>query len=73
LINRKWDQIESGQTYCTELKVEDDDDGIPNDINKIILVELSGNGKRLTIEAIDTNKCGEEPWEFKGGGKTFYR
>ena len=72
-MNQKWDQIESGQTYCTELKIEDDQDDIRNDINKIILIELSEDGNQLTIEAIDTSKCGEGPWEFQGGERTFYR
>ena len=72
-MNQKWDQIESGQTYCTELKIEDDQDDIRNDINKIILIELSEDGKQLTIEAIDTSKCGKGSWEFQGGRKTFYR
>ena len=73
LVNQQWDQIESGQTYCAELKIEDNHDDIPNDINKIILIELSEDGKQLTVEALNNNQCGDGPWEFQGGEKTFYR
>jgi hypothetical protein len=73
LVNRKWDQVKSGQTYCMELRIEDNHDDIPNIINKIILLELSQDGTQLAIEAIDGISCGEDFREFQGGERIFYR
>jgi hypothetical protein len=73
LVNRTWDEVEPGQTYCMELRIEDNHDDIPNIINKIIFIELSQDGTELAIEAIDSFNCGEGSWKFQGDERVFYR
>ena len=71
--NLAWDNIKSGKNYCVELRVKGNMFVISNDVHKILIVSLSEDAKKLTVEAIDKNKCGDGPWVFQGGEKTFYR
>jgi hypothetical protein len=73
LVNRAWDDIKPGKNYCVELRVKENMFVVAEDVHKILILKVSEDGKQLTIEAIDTNKCGEEYWEFQGNQKTFYR
>jgi len=72
LVNRKWDSIEPGQTYCSEFGESWDEDSELT-IEKILIIQLSEDAKGLTLEGINNEKCGEGPWVFQGGERTFYR
>ena len=42
-------------------------------MEKILIIRLSEDGLALMLEAINNDKCGEGPWVFQGGQRTFYR
>ena len=73
LVNERWDSIRPGQNYCTELKQGINMYERNTEVHKIIITTLSEDGTQLTIEAIDNDQCGDGPWEFQGGERTFYR
>ena len=73
LVNQKWDEMDSGQTYCTELKVKENMFVVAEDVHKILILKVSGDDKQLTVEALDSNQCGDGPWTFQEGERTFYR
>ena len=73
LVNRAWDDIKPGKNYCVELKVKENMFVVAEDVHKNLILKVSEDGKQLTVEALDNNQCGDGPWEFQGGEKTFYR
>ncbi len=46
---------------------------VAQDVHKILILKVSEDGKQLTVEALQNDKCGEGPWQFQGGERTFYR
>ena len=46
---------------------------IAEDVHKILILNVSEDGKQLTVEALDNNQCGDSQWTFQGGEQTFYR
>jgi hypothetical protein len=72
LVNRPWDSIKPGNTYCIELRESYKENG-DDSSRALLLLELSNNGSTLTIEALSDDKCGEEPWIFQDRERTFYR
>ena len=46
---------------------------VDEDVHKNLILKVSEDGKQLTVEALDNNQCGEGPWSFQGGERTFYR
>ena len=73
LVNRAWDDIKPGKNYCVELKVKENMSVVAEDVHKILILNVSEDGKQLTVEALDNNQCGDGPWQFQGGERTFYR
>ena len=73
LVNRAWDDIKPGKNYCVELKVKENMFVVAEDVHKILIINVSEDGKQLTVEALDNNQCGDGPWQFQGGERTFYR
>ena len=73
LVNRAWDDIKPGKNYCVELKVKENMHVVADDVHKILILKVSEDGKQLTVEALQNDKCGEGPWQFQGGERTFYR
>ena len=72
LVNRRWDAIKPRNVYCSEFKgVENEVPILPTE--KILVMELSGDGLVLTVEALPSDTCGLGPWIFQGGERTFYR
>ena len=72
LVNRRWDSIKPGDTYCSEfIRAQDEKSELT--MEKILIIRLSEDGLALMLEAINNDKCGEGPWVFQGGQRTFYR
>ena len=46
---------------------------VAEEVYKKLILKVSEDGKELTVEALDSNQCGDGPREFQGGEKTFYR
>jgi hypothetical protein len=72
LVNRRWDSIKPEHTYCSELQ-ESWADSSKSKVEKTIVMRLSEERISLTIEATTNDKCGDGPWIFQGGERTFYR
>ena len=72
LVNRRWDSVKPGHTYCAEFGESWDEDSELT-IEQTLIMRLSEDGTALTVEAINNDKCGEGPWLFQGGERTFYR
>lgn len=72
-VNQRWDFIKPGQTYCSEIKHQINNSEIAAEVHRIVIVDISNNGRQLTIEALDERQCGDGPWSFQGGERTFYR
>ena len=72
LVNRRWDSIKTGHTYCAEFGKSWNEDSELT-IEKTLILGLSEDGTALTVEAINNAECGEGPWFFQGGERTFYR
>ena len=73
LVNRAWDAIKSGENYCIELRVKENMFVVAEDVHKILILNVSEDGKQLTVEALQDDKCGDGPWQFQGGKRVFYR
>lgn len=72
LVNRRWDSIQPGKTYCSELG-EIWADSIELYTDKTLVIRLSDDGSALTLEVVTDGRCGDPPWIFKGNERTFYR
>ena len=46
---------------------------VAEEVHKILILKVSEDTKQLTVEALDNYQCGEGPWSFQGGERTFYR
>lgn len=73
LVNSRWDLVKPGHTYCTELRTKINQYMWEDDVERILISRLSKDGASLTVEATNNDKCGEGPWLFQGGERTFYR
>ena len=72
LVNRRWDSVVPGSTYCAELS-ESWSDSYESTLEKIIVMQVSKDGTSLAIEAHENGECSDGPWEFHGKERTFYR
>ena len=72
LVNRRWDSVKPGYIYCAELGESYKEQGHGSS-QALLLLRLSENGRALTVEATNDDKCGNGPWLFQGGERTFYR
>lgn len=46
---------------------------VDTQIHKILILSLSEDVTKLTIEAIDKNACETGPWKFQSNSRIFYR
>jgi len=65
--------VKPSHTYCTELRKKINQYMWKEEVERILMTQLSEDGTALTVEAIQNEKCGEGPWMFQGGERTFYR
>ena len=72
LVNRRWDAIKPGHTYCAEF-IEVQNEESASTLTKVLIMRLSEDGLDLTVEAITGDKCGDGPWTFQERERTFYR
>ena len=73
LVNLRWDLVKPGNTYCSELRTLENYQSFSSLVENILILELSEDGDALTVGALPNNTCGNEPWIFQGGERTFYR
>ena len=68
LVNREWDSVVPGAVYCAEL--------VPRfgaTVTEVVLVEVSEDGRTLTIEGITGKHCPEGGYSFSPDAHTMYR
>ena len=71
--NRAWDDIKPGSLYCIELSVRENMFVVSEDVQNILMLELSEDAQQLTVEGRQTSECSKGPWRFQGMERTFYR
>ena len=72
-VNSRWDLVKPSHTYCTELRKKINQYMWEDDVERILISRLSKDGMTLTVEGLQNDKCGDGPWLFQGGERTFYR
>ncbi len=73
LVNRKWDSVVPGEVYCAELHRQTSVWGSDDTVTGVVLIEVSEDGRTLTIEGITRTQCGEGPHSFSTDAHTMYR
>ena len=68
LVNREWDSVVPGEVYCAELNSTN-----INTATEVMLIEVSEDGRTLTIEVITGTKCPDGPYSFSPDAHTMYR
>ena len=72
LTNRRWDEVVTGSIYCMELVKATSVFGTEKS-KQTMLVSLSEDGLKLTVEASGDSVCGAGPWNFQDNQRDFYR
>lgn len=70
-VNRKWDSVVPGEVYCAELRGQWAVWGW--EVTEVVLIEVSADGRTLTIEGIAGTQCPEGRYSFSTGAHTMYR
>ena len=73
LVNREWNSVVPGEVYCAELRRQTSVWGSDDAATGVVLVEVSEDGRTLTIEGITRTQCGEGPYSFSTDAHTMYR
>ena len=73
LVNREWDSVVPGEVYCAELRRQWAVSGWDDTVTELVLVEVSEDGRTLTIEGITGTKCPEGRYSFSPDAHTMYR
>jgi len=68
LVNREWDSVVPGEVYCVELAPR-----FGATVTEVVLVEVSEDGRTLTIEGITGTQCPEGRYSFSPDAHTMYR
>ena len=71
-VNRRWDEVVMGDVYCAELLRADSAFSHESTSSAIALLELSTDGRSLTIEGFDRSEC-TDGLEFGARARTFHR
>ena len=71
-VNRRWDEVVTGDVYCAELLRADSAFTHESTPSAIALLELSTDGRSLTIEGFDRTECADG-LDFGVGARTFHR
>ena len=72
-VNVRWDRVEPGATYCSELRALNDFSEFNQHVAAILLIRLAENPPALILETINAPACGGGHWEFSDHQRTFYR
>ncbi len=73
LVNREWDSVVPGEVYCAELRRQTSVWGSDDTVTGVVLIEVSEDGRTLTIEGITRTHCGEGQHSFSTDADTLYR
>ncbi|MCH8296884.1 MAG: hypothetical protein IH873_02345 [Chloroflexi bacterium] len=73
LVNREWDSVVAGEVYCSELRRQMSVWGSDDTVTGVVLVEVSEDGRTLTIEGITGTQCPEGRYSFSTDAHTMYR
>ena len=71
-VNRRWDEVVTGDAYCAELLRADSAFSHESTPSAIALLELSTDGRSLTIEGFDQTECADG-LDFGVRARTFPR
>ena len=71
-VNRRWDEVVAGDVYCAELLRADSAFSHESTPSAIALLELSTDGRALTIEGFDRTECADG-LDFGVRARTFHR
>lgn len=73
LVNRAWDSVVPGEIYCAELRRQTAVWGWDDTVTGVVLVEVSEDGRTLTIEAITGMECPDGRYAFSSHAQKMYR
>ena len=73
LVNREWDSVVAGEVYCSELRRQMSVWGSDDTVTGVVLVEVSEDGRTLTIEGITGTQCPGGRYSFSTDAHTMYR
>ena len=73
LVNRQWDSVVPGEVYCAELRRQWAVSGWDYTVTGVVLIEVSEDGRTLTIEGLTSTRCSESLYLFSTTAHTMYR
>lgn len=73
LVNRRWDEVVSGDVYCVALQRQTSFHTFDEVSRAALLVEVGPDGMAMTVEAIAGGKCDGQDFSFSGAEQIFYR
>ena len=73
LVNREWDSVVQGEVYCAELRRQTSIWGSDDRVTALVLVEVSQDGRTLTIEGITGAQCPGGRYSFSTDVHKMYR
>ena len=73
LVNRGWNSVGPGEVYCAELRRQWAVSGWDDTVTELMLVEVSEDGRTLTIEGITGTQCPPGPYSLSPDAHTMYR
>ena len=72
-VNREWDSVVPGDVYCAEVRRQWAVSGSDYTVTGVVLIEVSEDGRTLTIEGIARTQCEEGQYSFSTDAHTVYR
>lgn len=73
LVNREWDSVVAGNVHCAELRPQWAVSGWDDTVSGVVLIEVSEDGRTLTIEGSTETQCPEGQYSFSADAHTMYR
>ena len=73
IVNREWVSVVPGQVYCNELRRQTSVWGSDDTVTGVVLMEVSEDGRTLTIEGDMGTQCGESQYSSSTDAHTMYR
>ncbi len=73
IVNREWGSVVPGEVYCAEVRRQTAVSGWDDTVTGVVLIEVSEDGRTLTIEGITRTQCEEGQSSFSTDAHTMYR
>ncbi len=73
LVNREWDSVVPGEVYCAELRRQRGVSGWDDTVTEVVLIEVSEDGRTLTIEGMTRMRCEEGQYSFSADAHAMCR